>query len=92
MHIYVNSILLIHRDRTIINRYIPRYRGHIKYWKSMDEKARNLLDRNLHIRVTNQFEQQLSELARQNNLKPSTFTRLVLMKHIFEYNPRNRFF
>ena len=40
----------------------------------MDEKARNLLDRNLHIRVTNQFEQQLSELARQNNLKPSTIT------------------
>ena len=92
MHIYVNSILLIYRDRTIINSYIPWYRGHIKYWKTMDEKTRNLLDRNLHIRVTNQFEQQLSELARQNNLKPSTFTRLVLMKHINDYNPRNRFF
>ena len=58
----------------------------------MDEKKQNLLDRNLHIRVTNQFEQHLSELARQNNLKPSTFTRLVLMKHINDYNPRNRFF
>ena len=60
MHIYVNSILLIYRDRTIINSYIPWHRGHIKYWKTMDEKARNLLDRNLHIRVTNQFEQQLT--------------------------------
>jgi hypothetical protein len=50
-----------------------------------------LLETNIHVRLPVQFNHQLREIARQNNLKPSTFTRLLLMKHLQEYNPRNRF-
>jgi hypothetical protein len=50
-----------------------------------------LLETNIHVRLPVHFNDQLREIARQNNLKPSTFTRLLLMKHLQEYNPRNRF-
>ena len=50
-----------------------------------------LLEKNIHVRLPIQFNHQLREVAKQNNLKPSTFTRLLLMRHLQEYNPRNRF-
>jgi hypothetical protein len=50
-----------------------------------------LLETNIHVRLPNQFNHQLREVAKQNNLKPSTFTRLLLMRHLQEYNLRNRF-
>jgi len=51
-----------------------------------------LLETNIHVRLPIQFNHQLREIAKQNNLKPSTFTRLLLMRHLQEYNLRNRFF
>jgi hypothetical protein len=51
----------------------------------------DLLETNIHVRLPAKFNHQLREIARQNNLKPSTFTRLLLMRHLQEYNLRNRF-
>ena len=51
----------------------------------------DLLETNIHVRLPVKFNHQLREIARQNNLKPSTFTRLLLMRHLQEYNLRNRF-
>jgi len=52
----------------------------------------DLLEKNIYVRLPIQFNLQLREIARQNNLKPSTFTRLLLMRHLQDYNARNRFF
>ena len=52
----------------------------------------DLLEKNINVRLPIQFNLQLREIARQNNLKPSTFTRLLLMRHLQGYNARNRFF
>ena len=49
------------------------------------------LETNIHVRLPVHFNDQLREIARQNNLKPSTFTRLILMRHLQDYNLRNRF-
>jgi hypothetical protein len=50
-----------------------------------------LLETNIHIRLPVQVNDQLREIARLNSLKPSTFTRLILMRHLQDYNLRNRF-
>jgi hypothetical protein len=50
------------------------------------------LDKNLLVRIPNSFNQYLAEIARQNNLKISTFSRLILMRHAQEYHKNNRFF
>lgn len=50
-----------------------------------------LLEKNLQVRVSREFEHQVNEIAKQNNLKPSTFLRLLMMRHVPEYHPRNRF-
>jgi len=52
----------------------------------------DLLEKNINVRLPIQFNLQLREIARQNNLKFSTFTRLLLMRHLQDYNARNRFF
>ena len=49
------------------------------------------LDKNIQIRVTREFENQINEIARCHNLKPSTFLRILIMRHLPEYHPRNRF-
>lgn len=54
--------------------------------------ATDLLEKNINVRLPIQFNLQLREIAKQNNLKPSTFTRLLLMRHLQDYNARNRFF
>ena len=54
--------------------------------------ATDLLEKNINVRLPIQFNLQLREIAKQNNLKPSTFTRLLLMRHLQDYNVRNRFF
>ena len=45
----------------------------------------DLLTQDLHLRVSKTFHEQLSETAKRHNLKPSTFTRYVLMKHLQDY-------
>ena len=43
------------------------------------------LTQDLHLRVSKTFHDQLNETAKRHNLKPSTFTRYVLMKHLQDY-------
>ncbi len=50
------------------------------------------LDKNLLVRIPTSFNQYLAEVAKQNNLRPSTFSRLILMRHTQEYHKNNRFF
>jgi hypothetical protein len=50
-----------------------------------------VLDKNLLVRIPTSFNQFLAEVAKQNNLRPSTFSRLVLMRHAQDYHRDNRF-
>ena len=45
------------------------------------------LTRDLHLRVSESFEAKLHEIANHHNLKPSTFSRYVLMRHLQDYLP-----
>ena len=50
-----------------------------------------LLNKDLHLRVDENFQSLLIQIANQNNLKPSTFARIVLQRTVPSYS-RNRFF
>jgi antitoxin component of RelBE/YafQ-DinJ toxin-antitoxin module len=49
------------------------------------------LDKDLHLRLDEDFQNQLVQIAQENNLKPSTFARIVLQRNVPQYT-RNRFF
>ncbi len=49
------------------------------------------LEKNLQVRVTRDFENLLIETARNHNLRPSTFLRILIMRHVPDYHSRNRF-
>jgi hypothetical protein len=44
------------------------------------------LDQSLHLRVSKQFEQKLSQIAHANGLKTSSLARHILTKHLQEFN------
>jgi|GEM_PF-1837723 len=46
------------------------------------------LDSDLHMRIPSHFAQSLNETATKYNLKTSTFSRYVLMRHLPEYVSR----
>ena len=50
-----------------------------------------LLNKDLHLRLDESFQNQLVQIATENNLKPSTFARIVLQRNVPQYT-RNRFF
>ena len=49
------------------------------------------LDKDLHLRLDEDFQNQLVQIAHENNLKPSTFARIVLQRTVPSYS-RNRFY
>ena len=49
------------------------------------------LDKDLHLRLDEDFQTQLVQIAHENNLKPSTVARIVLQRNVPQYT-RNRFF
>ena len=49
------------------------------------------LEKNLQVRVTRDFENLLIETARNHNLRPSTFLRILIMRHVPDYHTRNKF-
>ncbi len=49
------------------------------------------LDKNLHIRLPEQLALNLSSVARSHFLKPSTFARILLNRHLPDYT-KNRGF
>lgn len=44
------------------------------------------LDQSLHLRVSKQFEQKLSQIAQANGLKTSSLARHILTKHLQEFS------
>ncbi len=52
---------------------------------------RTPLDKDIHIRLDEQTQKLISQIARENHLKDSTFARIVLQRTIPSYS-RNRFF
>jgi hypothetical protein len=52
--------------------------------------TKTLLNKDLHLRVDENFQSLLIQIANQNNLKPSTFARIVLQRTVPSYS-RNRF-
>jgi hypothetical protein len=44
------------------------------------------LDQSLHLRVSKQFEQNLTQIAQANGLKTSSLARHILTKHLQEFN------
>lgn len=41
-----------------------------------------LLNKDLHLRLDENFQNQLVQIAQENNLKPSTFARIVLQRNV----------
>jgi hypothetical protein len=52
---------------------------------------RTTLDKDIHIRIDEQTQKLISQIARENHLKDSTFARIVLQRTVPNYS-RNRFF
>ena len=50
-----------------------------------------LLNKDLHLRLDETFQNLLVKIATENNLKPSTFARIVLQRTVPSYS-RNRFY
>jgi hypothetical protein len=55
------------------------------------KNIRTPLDKDIHIRLDEQTQKLISQIARENHLKDSTFARIVLQRTIPSYS-RNRFF
>jgi antitoxin component of RelBE/YafQ-DinJ toxin-antitoxin module len=53
--------------------------------------SKPLLNKDLHLRLDETFQNQLVQIANENNLKPSTFARIVLQRSLPQYS-RNRFY
>jgi hypothetical protein len=53
--------------------------------------TREKLNKNLHLRLTNSFINELEKIANENSLKPAQLARLCLERTIPSYS-RNRFF
>jgi hypothetical protein len=52
---------------------------------------RTPLDRDLHIRIDEQTQKLITQIAQENQLKDSTFARIVLQRAVPQYS-KNRFF
>lgn len=70
-----------------LSKYI---RNHQRQRSHMNQPE--ILDKNLVVRIPTSFNQYLAEVAKHNNLRPATFSRLILMRHAQEYHKNNRLF
>jgi len=50
------------------------------------------LTKDLHLRLDEDFQNELIKIANENNLKPSTFARIVLQRTVPQYSRVNRTF
>jgi hypothetical protein len=51
-----------------------------------------VLSRDLHLRLDEQLDQKLKQIAAMNHLKKGSFARAVLLRHINDYIPNRGFF
>jgi hypothetical protein len=49
------------------------------------QKSKPTLDQSLHLRISKQFEQNLTQIAQANGLKTSSLARHILIKHLQEF-------
>jgi hypothetical protein len=54
-------------------------------------QSKQRLNKDLHLRLDETFQNLLVKIATENNLKPSTFARIVLQRTVPSYS-RNRFY
>ena len=65
---------------------------------STNIKERNMqqltpkLTKDLHLRLDENFQNELIKIANENNLKPSTFARIVLQRTVPQYSRVNKAF
>jgi hypothetical protein len=50
---------------------------------------KNRLDKDLRVRITFELERIIDDVARMNNLKPATLSRLILQNHVKDYIPKH---
>ncbi len=53
------------------------------------KQDQEILDTNLHIRVSKRLAYQMQETAKKKHIKTGTLARCILENHLFEYNPRD---
>jgi hypothetical protein len=58
---------------------------------SQEAKA-PVLTRDLHLRLDEQLDRKLQQIAAMNHLKKGSFARAVLLRHINDYIPNRGFF
>ena len=57
----------------------------------MNQPTVQLCDKELHLRIPKEFEDNLARVAASYNLKKSTFCRIILMRELNNYT-KNRLF
>jgi hypothetical protein len=50
------------------------------------QPSKPTLDQSLHLRISKQFEQHLTQIALANGLKTSSLARHILTKHLNDFN------
>ena len=50
------------------------------------QQSKPTLDQSLHLRISKQFEQHLTQIAQANGLKTSSLARHILTKHLNDFN------
>ena len=50
------------------------------------QQSKPTLDQSLHLRISKQFEQHLTQIAQANGLKTSSLARHILIKYLQEFS------
>jgi hypothetical protein len=53
------------------------------------KQDQELLETNIHIRISRRLAQQIQETAKKKHIKTGTLARCILENHLYEYEPRN---
>jgi len=51
------------------------------------QSSKPTLDKSLHLRISEQFEEKLAHIAQANGLKTSSLARHILIRHLQEFSP-----
>lgn len=81
--------LPVNEQKSVIG--LSKYNSNHQRQRSLMHQP-EILDKNLVVRIPTSFNQYLAEVAKHNNLRPATFSRLILMRHAQEYHKNNRLF
>jgi len=85
----ISTHLPVNEQKSVIE--LSKYSNNRQHQRSHMNQP-EILDKNLVVRIPTSFNQYLAEVAKHNNLRPATFSRLILMRHAQEYHKNNRLF